>query len=96
MSASLTPIYGEAAPKSLTRDLPFMGEGTCHRIKCDLYNNYRGMKNNTRYCQCGTLQSTPLRGPTSSSAHFRLRIGSDTKLSHPNPSPHHIPGSTPP
>ncbi|KAM1718098.1 hypothetical protein ACFX11_025853 [Malus domestica] len=31
MSASLTPIYGEAAPKSRTRDLPLMGEGTCHR-----------------------------------------------------------------
>ncbi|RXH90199.1 hypothetical protein DVH24_032556 [Malus domestica] len=30
MSASLTPIYGEAAPKSRTRDLPLMGEGTCH------------------------------------------------------------------
>ncbi|KAM1697451.1 hypothetical protein ACFX13_029463 [Malus domestica] len=37
MSASLTPIYGEAAPKSRTRDLPLMGEGTCHRTKCDLY-----------------------------------------------------------
>ncbi|KAM1850919.1 hypothetical protein ACFX13_015040 [Malus domestica] len=34
MSASLTPIYGEAAPKSRTRDLPLMGEGTCHRTKC--------------------------------------------------------------
>ncbi|KAM1057071.1 hypothetical protein EV2_031282 [Malus domestica] len=33
MSASLTPIYGEAAPKSQTRDLPLMGEGTCHRTK---------------------------------------------------------------
>ncbi|RXH67385.1 hypothetical protein DVH24_027532 [Malus domestica] len=33
MSASLTPIYGEAAPKSRTRDLPLMGEGTCHRTK---------------------------------------------------------------
>ncbi|RXI01133.1 hypothetical protein DVH24_001367 [Malus domestica] len=29
MSASLTPIYGEAAPKSRTRDLPLMDEGTC-------------------------------------------------------------------
>ncbi|CAN6559377.1 unnamed protein product [Malus baccata var. baccata] len=29
MSASLTLIYGEAAPKSRTRDLPLMGEGTC-------------------------------------------------------------------
>ncbi|KAM1380530.1 hypothetical protein ACFX2I_022243 [Malus domestica] len=37
MSASLTPIYGEAAPKSRTRDLPLMGEGTCHRTKCDLF-----------------------------------------------------------
>ncbi|KAM2953733.1 hypothetical protein FF1_032086 [Malus domestica] len=36
MSANLTPIYGEAAPKSRTRDLPLMGEGTCHRTKCDL------------------------------------------------------------
>ncbi|CAN6677767.1 unnamed protein product [Malus baccata var. baccata] len=36
MSASLTPIYREAAPKSRTRDLPLMGEGTCHRTKCDL------------------------------------------------------------
>ncbi|KAM1082189.1 hypothetical protein ACFX13_021223 [Malus domestica] len=36
MSASLTPIYEEAAPKSRTRDLPLMGEGTCHRTKCDL------------------------------------------------------------
>ena len=33
MSASLTPIYGEAAPKSRTRDLPLMGECTCHRTK---------------------------------------------------------------
>ncbi|RXI00040.1 hypothetical protein DVH24_030530 [Malus domestica] len=33
MSASLTPIYGEAAPKSRTRDLPLMGEDTCHRTK---------------------------------------------------------------
>ncbi|KAM1648230.1 hypothetical protein ACFX1Q_010269 [Malus domestica] len=38
MSASLTPIYGEAAPKSRTRDLPLMGEGTCHRTKCDLFD----------------------------------------------------------
>ncbi|CAN6693441.1 unnamed protein product [Malus baccata var. baccata] len=37
MSASFTPIYGEAAPKSRTRDLPLMGEGTCHRTKCDLF-----------------------------------------------------------
>ncbi|RXH83557.1 hypothetical protein DVH24_005810 [Malus domestica] len=37
MLASLTPIYGEAAPKSRTRDLPLMGEGTYHRTKCDLY-----------------------------------------------------------
>ncbi|RXH99786.1 hypothetical protein DVH24_021588 [Malus domestica] len=44
----------------------------------------------------GMLQSTPLRGPTSSSAHFRPGIGSDTKLLHPSPGPHHIPGSTPP
>ncbi|RXI01877.1 hypothetical protein DVH24_015226 [Malus domestica] len=39
MSASLTPIYGEAAPKSRARDLPLMGEGTCHRTKCDLFLN---------------------------------------------------------
>ncbi|RXI06642.1 hypothetical protein DVH24_025778 [Malus domestica] len=26
----------KAAPKSRTRDLPPMGEGTCHRTKCDL------------------------------------------------------------
>ncbi|RXH85044.1 hypothetical protein DVH24_041812 [Malus domestica] len=36
MSASLTPIYGKAAPKSRTRDLPLMGEDTYHRTKCDL------------------------------------------------------------
>ena len=29
----------------------------------------------------------PLRGPTSSSAHFLAGIGSDTKLSHPGPDP---------
>ncbi|RXH91242.1 hypothetical protein DVH24_020265 [Malus domestica] len=33
---ALLPFYGEAAPKSRTRDLPLMGEGTCHRTKCDL------------------------------------------------------------
>ncbi|RXH82238.1 hypothetical protein DVH24_036579 [Malus domestica] len=33
---ALPPFYGEAAPKSQTRDLPLMGEGTCHRTKCDL------------------------------------------------------------
>ncbi|CAN6715714.1 unnamed protein product [Malus baccata var. baccata] len=33
---ALPPFYGEAAPKSRTRDLPLMGEGTCHRTKCDL------------------------------------------------------------
>ncbi|RXH88767.1 hypothetical protein DVH24_000366 [Malus domestica] len=37
--------------------------------------------------QCGVLQSTPHRGPTSSSAHIRLGIGSDTKLSHLGPGP---------
>ncbi|RXH74500.1 hypothetical protein DVH24_029221 [Malus domestica] len=42
------------------------------------------------------LQFTRLRGMTSSSAHFRSWIGSDIKLSHPAPGPHHIPGSTPP
>ncbi|RXH85871.1 hypothetical protein DVH24_016924 [Malus domestica] len=36
MLASLTPIYGEAAPKSRTRDLQLIGEGTCHRTKCRL------------------------------------------------------------
>ncbi|CAN6692588.1 unnamed protein product [Malus baccata var. baccata] len=41
-------------------------------------------------------QATPLKGPTSSSAHFRPGISFDTKLSHPDPGPHHIPGSTPP
>ncbi|RXI02643.1 hypothetical protein DVH24_002721 [Malus domestica] len=41
MSASLTPSYGEAAPKSRTRDLPLMGEGTCHRTKCDKNNPKR-------------------------------------------------------
>ncbi|CAN6685774.1 unnamed protein product [Malus baccata var. baccata] len=46
--------------------------------------------------RCGILQSTPLRGPTSSSAHFRPGIGSDTKLLHPSLGAHHIPGSTPP
>ncbi|RXH68894.1 hypothetical protein DVH24_031227 [Malus domestica] len=46
--------------------------------------------------RCGMLQSTPLRGPMSLSAHFRPKIGSDTKLSHPDPDPHHILGSTPP
>ncbi|KAM1591613.1 hypothetical protein ACFX1Z_035214 [Malus domestica] len=46
--------------------------------------------------RCGMLQSTPLRGPTSSSTHFRPGIGFDTKLSHPGPGPHHNPGSTPP
>ncbi|RXH68616.1 hypothetical protein DVH24_030949 [Malus domestica] len=45
---------------------------------------------------CGMLQSTPLRCPTSSSAHFRPMIDSDTKLSHPDSGPHHILGSTPP
>ena len=40
--------------------------------------------------RCGILQSTPL------SAHFRLGIGSDTKLSHPDLGPHRISGSTPP
>ncbi|CAN6677751.1 unnamed protein product [Malus baccata var. baccata] len=44
--------------------------------------------------QCGMLQSTPFRGPTSSSTHIRLGIGFDTKLSHPGLGPHHIPGST--
>ncbi|CAN6587799.1 unnamed protein product [Malus baccata var. baccata] len=34
---ALPPFYGEAAPKSRTRDLPLMGEGTCHHTKCDLY-----------------------------------------------------------
>ncbi|RXI06138.1 hypothetical protein DVH24_018180 [Malus domestica] len=34
---ALPPFYGEAAPKSQTRDLLLMGEGTCHRTKCDLY-----------------------------------------------------------
>ncbi|KAM1629605.1 hypothetical protein ACFX2K_017865 [Malus domestica] len=44
--------------------------------------------------RCEMLQSTPLiRGPTFSLAHFRLGIGSDTKLSHPRLGPHHIPGS---
>ncbi|KAM1014235.1 hypothetical protein ACFX14_044235 [Malus domestica] len=33
------------------------------------------------------LQSIPFRGPTSSSAHFRPDIGSDTKLSHLSPDP---------
>ncbi|RXH83072.1 hypothetical protein DVH24_003570 [Malus domestica] len=33
MSVSLTPIYGEAAPKSRTRDLPLMGDGTSTSIK---------------------------------------------------------------
>ncbi|CAN6680172.1 unnamed protein product [Malus baccata var. baccata] len=36
------------------------------------------------------LQSTPFKGPTSSSAHIQPWIGSDTKLSHFGPSPHHI------
>ncbi|RXH72642.1 hypothetical protein DVH24_012326 [Malus domestica] len=35
---ALPPFYEEAAPKSRTRDLPLMGEGTCHRTKCDLLN----------------------------------------------------------
>ncbi|RXH84706.1 hypothetical protein DVH24_032990 [Malus domestica] len=35
---ALPPFYGEAAPKSRTRDLPLMGEGTYHRTKCDLFN----------------------------------------------------------
>ncbi|CAN6723636.1 unnamed protein product [Malus baccata var. baccata] len=43
----------------------------------------------------GMLQSTHLTGLTSSSAHFQPGIGSDTKLSHPDPSTHHIPGLTP-
>ncbi|CAN6699609.1 unnamed protein product [Malus baccata var. baccata] len=30
--------------------------------------------------RCGMSQSTPIRGPTSSSAHFRPGIGSDTKF----------------
>lgn len=34
---ALPPFYGEAAPKSRTGDLPLMGEGTCHRTKCDLF-----------------------------------------------------------
>ncbi|KAM1917358.1 hypothetical protein ACFX13_036969 [Malus domestica] len=38
MSASLTPIYGEAAPKSRTRDLPLMGEGTYPQHDCFLKN----------------------------------------------------------
>ena len=38
----------------------------------------------------------PLRGPTSSLAHFLPWIVSDTKLSHPGPGPHHILGLTPP
>ncbi|RXI09212.1 hypothetical protein DVH24_023373 [Malus domestica] len=46
--------------------------------------------------QCGMLQSTPLKGPKSSSAHSRLGISSNAKLSHPSPGPHHIPCSTPP
>ena len=33
----------------------------------------------------GSHNPPPLRGPTSSSAHFRPGIGSDTKLSHPDP-----------
>ncbi|CAN6584816.1 unnamed protein product [Malus baccata var. baccata] len=37
---ALPPFYGEAAPKSRTRDLPLMGEGTCHRTKCDLSSLY--------------------------------------------------------
>ncbi|RXH70893.1 hypothetical protein DVH24_015515 [Malus domestica] len=36
MSASLISIYGEAAPKSRTRDLPLMGEGTCQVKKYEL------------------------------------------------------------
>ena len=35
--------------------------------------------------RCGILQSTPLRGPTSSSAHFQPGIGSNTKLTHLDP-----------
>ncbi|RXI02709.1 hypothetical protein DVH24_002787 [Malus domestica] len=41
----LTPIYEEAAPKSRTRDLPLMGEGTCHRTKCDLYGSQEAQLN---------------------------------------------------
>ncbi|KAM1384610.1 hypothetical protein ACFX2F_036816 [Malus domestica] len=37
--------------------------------------------------RCGMSQSTPLRGPIPSSAHFRPRIGFDTKLSHPDRGP---------
>ncbi|CAN6714237.1 unnamed protein product [Malus baccata var. baccata] len=37
--------------------------------------------------RCGMLQFIPLRGPTSSSAHIRPGIGSDTNLSHPGPTP---------
>ncbi|RXH90382.1 hypothetical protein DVH24_035146 [Malus domestica] len=40
-----TQGLGEAAPKSRTRDLPLMGEGTCHRTKCDLYGeDYEELK----------------------------------------------------
>ncbi|CAN6572687.1 unnamed protein product [Malus baccata var. baccata] len=52
MSASLTPIYGEAAPKSRTRDLPLMGEGTCHRTKCDLLRMMNNKSNKFRTIAC--------------------------------------------
>ncbi|RXH78761.1 hypothetical protein DVH24_002279, partial [Malus domestica] len=39
--------------------------------------------------RCGILQSTSLKGPTSSQTHFRPGIGSYTKLSHPDPGPNH-------
>ena len=35
--------------------------------------------------RCGMSQSTPLKGPTSSSAHMRPGLGSDTKLTYPDP-----------
>ncbi|RXH82990.1 hypothetical protein DVH24_003488 [Malus domestica] len=45
--------------------------------------------------RCGMLQSTPLRGPTSSSAHFRLGIGFDT-ICHISARGGSLPGPAPP
>ncbi|RXI03730.1 hypothetical protein DVH24_038004 [Malus domestica] len=38
----------------------------------------KGLVLGSLFGRCGILQSTPLRGPTSSSAHFQPGIGSDT------------------
>ncbi|RXI01071.1 hypothetical protein DVH24_001305 [Malus domestica] len=76
MSANLTPIYGEAAPKSRTQDLPLMDEGTCHHTKCDIPLIYVPMATKLGF----TLTSTTPFNPSIQRPFVSVSSSSSTRV----------------